>query len=143
MLDGVAALASAYADPPKEEMKLVKGPAWGVVPVRSDYSREWPMYRHDSDRSGGTTTEAPAELKVLWTADIKTPDYRDPVAAEWLHHQYTPGRVTQPVIAGGMVYVAQPDTQRLVALDAATGQPKWEFFANGRIDTPPTIHDGM
>lgn len=143
MLDGVAALASAYAEPPPEETKLVKGPAWGAKVAGTDDPRDWPMYRHDSSRTAGTPSATPADPKVLWTAQIKGPDYRDPVAAEWLHHQYNAGQVTQPVIAGGTLFVAQPDTHRLVALDAATGQPKWEFFANGRIDTPPTVHGGM
>lgn len=143
MLDGISALASAYKDAPPESTPLVKGPAWDTPPARSDYSREWPAYRHDASRTAGTPMEVPGVTKVLWSADIKMPEYRDPIESEWLGHQYTPGRLTQPVVADGLVVVAQPDTHRVVALDAATGKPKWEFFANGRIDTPPTFHDGM
>ncbi len=31
----------------------------------------------------------------------------------------------------------------MVALDASSGQRRWQFTAGGRIDTPPTIHDGL
>jgi hypothetical protein len=52
------------------------------------------------------------------------------------------GRLTQPVIAGGKAYVASVDTHTLAALDAATGKVVWRFTAGGRIDSPPTIHQG-
>jgi outer membrane protein assembly factor BamB len=47
------------------------------------------------------------------------------------------------VVAGGLVYVARPDSHQVVALDAATGKNRWAFTANGRVDTPPTIHRGL
>jgi hypothetical protein len=46
------------------------------------------------------------------------------------------------VIAEGVVVVAQPHAHRVIALNESDGLVKWEFTANGRIDTPPTIFDG-
>jgi len=51
--------------------------------------------------------------------------------------------VTAPVVAAGRVYVAQPDTHRVLAFDADSGRSVWQFTANGRVDTPPTIHRGL
>jgi outer membrane protein assembly factor BamB len=51
--------------------------------------------------------------------------------------------LTAPVAAAGSVFVAAPDAHRVVCLDAATGRPRWNFTAGGRVDTPPTIHEGL
>ena len=47
------------------------------------------------------------------------------------------------MIAHGLLYVARPHAHQVVALDAETGQLRWRFTANGRVDTPPTIHRGL
>jgi len=143
MLEGNVALAPAYGKEPKETNELVKGPGWPARPVDVDYAADWPTFRHDAHRSGGTDTTVPAELDVVWTAQIAGPDYTRMPASEWIDSPYTPGSITAPVVAGGLVYVAQSDTHRLVALDRKTGEPKWEFIANGRLDGPPTIHRGL
>lgn len=142
MLDGAAALAPPYSVEPVESHLLVKGPAFGAVTPSPDDPNDWPSYRHDEYRSAGTRVEVPSTLKVLWNSEVGGPDYTDPVAKEWLDHQYTPGRVTQPVVAGKYAYVAQPDTHRIQTFDVTSGKAAWSFTANGRIDTPPTIHAG-
>jgi outer membrane protein assembly factor BamB len=144
MLDGNAALAPKYASSPAPAHPLIKGPAFGASGPAADPATEWPMYRHDASRTGGSAGEVPGQLKVLWTREITTPDYaKDGIAAEWLQHQYLSGIITQPTIASGMVFVAQPDMHQVIALDATSGQPKWTFTANGRIDGPPTYHRGL
>ena len=144
MLDGNSALAMAYPTASVPAHPLVQGPAFGATASPADATREWPMYRHDASRTGAMASELPTQLKVLWTREISTPDYaKDEVAAEWLQHQYLSGVITQPTIAGGLVFVAQPDSHQVIALDAASGLPKWTFTANGRIDGPPTYHNGL
>jgi outer membrane protein assembly factor BamB len=143
MLDGNVCLAPASPVPPPETADFQHGPAWPAKPETVDYSKEWPSFRHDAWRSGGTDETVPAKLAVLWQADVEGPDYKDPLAAEWLENPFTAGPVTAPVAAGGMVYVAQSDTHRLVALDAKNGQQRWQFVADGRVDGPPTLHQGM
>ena len=143
MLDGNVALAPAYAKEPKETTELVKGPVWPAKGADVDYARDWPTFRRDAYRSGGTDTTVPAKLDVVWATQIKGPDYSTDPAAEWIDSPYTAGSITAPVIAAGTVYVAQSDTHRLTALDENTGAVKWEFLANGRLDGPPTIHRGL
>jgi outer membrane protein assembly factor BamB len=143
MLDGSACLAPADGTAPPEGNPLVRGPAWPAAPVEADYARDWPTFRHDEYRSGGTAMTVPEKLDVLWSTQIPGPDYAGPLTSEWLENPYTAGNVTAPVVAEGLVYAAQSDTHRLVALDDKTGKPKWQFVADGRIDRPPTIHRGM
>jgi outer membrane protein assembly factor BamB len=111
-----------------EERRLEKGPAYPEVSAQKPGANaagqdEWPMYRHDAARTGYSPTQVPADLKKSWETNLG-------------------GRLTQPVIAGGRVYVASVDAHTLYALDAGTGKVLWKFVAGGRIDSPPTIRQG-
>jgi outer membrane protein assembly factor BamB len=66
----------------------------------------------------------PAELRRVWKRQIK-------------------GRVSAPVIAGGLVVVSAIDAHRIVALDAKDGSVRWTFMPGGRVDSPPTLHEGL
>ena len=39
--------------------------------------------------------------------------------------------------------VAVPHRQEVIALDAATGKPRWRIVADGRVESQPTIHRGL
>ena len=54
-----------------------------------------------------------------------------------------PGPLTAVVVAQGRLYVAQRETHTVHALNAEDGSPLWHFAAGGRVDSPPTIHDGQ
>jgi hypothetical protein len=41
-----------------------------------------------------------------------------------------------------MLLVSAPETHQVLAFDAATGKPQWSYTSGGRIDSPPTIHQG-
>ncbi len=107
--------------------RLVHGPAYDAVatmiPAANDAS-DWPTLRHDPARSGSTTAAVPAAVSMRWQTRLTGP-------------------LTAPVVAAGKVFVAQKDAHRLIALNATTGQQLWQFAANGRIDSPPTIHQGL
>ena len=127
---GIGALASG----PMPDVKkltadagepLEKGPAFGRAsggaPSRAG---EWPTFRHDELRGGGTRQAVPTQLRTLWEAKIGSV-------------------VSSPVIAGGKVFAAAVDEHCVVALDAARGMPAWSYTAGARVDTPPTIYKGM
>lgn len=86
--------------------------------VRPD---EWPTFRHDSARSGHVrTTVPPTALKTVWNVTVG-------------------GKLSQPVVAGGMLFVAAVDTHQVIAVDAEAGKERWRFTAGGRVDSPPTV----
>jgi len=50
------------------------------------------------------------------------------------------GKLTSPTVAGGKVFVASVDEHRICAMDADSGRPMWDFTANARVDSPPTLY---
>lgn len=143
MLDGNVCLAGEYATKLEESNPLVKGPAWPAQLGTVEDAGEWPMFRRDASRTCGTPGAIPAKLSQAWTATLAAIDYDKAPASEWASNPYTDGPVSPPVIAGGLVYVSQPDLHRVLAMDAASGKERWQFFADARVDGPPTIYRGL
>ncbi len=107
--------------------RLEEGPAYGAIGNRQSAignPEEWPTYRHDALRSGATAAAVPAKLARAWAAKLD-------------------GRLSAPVVAGGLVVVASVDAHRVIALGAADGKLRWTFQAGGRVDSPPTLHQGL
>jgi outer membrane protein assembly factor BamB len=143
MLRGFLALESRPLPDidPLDAARLVRGPAYGEqVASLPQSDSDWPTYRGDTLRTAGTTAPGPEKLDVLWSAQVADP-VSDALAAEW--DLKDGGRLSSPVIAGGLALVAASDQHRLAAFDAQTGAPKWTFTAGGRIDCPPTVHEGL
>ncbi|MCD6287760.1 MAG: PQQ-binding-like beta-propeller repeat protein [Candidatus Hydrogenedentes bacterium] len=127
--NALASRASRAPTPTFEQMgrdRLDKGPAYGcdltdeTVPDNSS----WPTFRHDSRRSGFSTSTVSDTLDISWRTNIG-------------------GRLTQPVVADGKVYTASIDQHRVVALSKKDGSLLWDYTADGRVDTPPTLYRGL
>ncbi len=106
--------------------RLERGPVYGqLLTLNSQLSTaDWPTFRHDAARSGTTRTRVASTVAVDWNVKLE-------------------GRLTAPVAAGGTLFVAKPDAHTVYALDMASGKAMWQFTANGRVDSPPTIHKGL
>ncbi len=108
------------------DRRLERGEAYGQTAggeVRPG-PEEWPTYRHDAGRSGRTNTAVDAELLLGWQTPLG-------------------GKLTSPVIANNRVYLASTDAHTLHVLDATTGERLWQSTFDARIDSPPTIHEGL
>ncbi len=107
--------------------RLEKGPAYGTIqngrPAAAS-SDDWATYRNDAQRSGRARCTLPVSLTSKWRTEIGD-------------------AITAPTVADGMVFVARPDQHELRAIDINSGKTAWTFTAGGRIDSPPTIHEGQ
>ncbi|MBN2270267.1 MAG: PQQ-binding-like beta-propeller repeat protein, partial [Sedimentisphaerales bacterium] len=125
---GYAAVKAAPDVPLKEvadEKRLEKGPAYGKAgEPESPSIGNWPTFRHDPARSGATPVGVAPNVSVVWKTELK-------------------GTLTAPVAWCNEVFVAKSDAHTVYALDMASGEILWQFTAGGRIDSPPTIRDGM
>ena len=107
------------------EPVLEKGPLHGkAITDGASKPSDWPMYRHDAARSGAASCKVPSSVSQKWSAAVG-------------------GKLTQPVIVGGKVFVASIDTHTVHALSAADGKELWRYTAGGRVDSTPTIYKGM
>jgi len=144
-LRGFVAFGAAGEPAPKAGPLLERGGAAAPSPGPDEASAtDWPAFRHDAERTGGTSCELPAELTLIWEAGLA--DQRLPpglLADEWRASPLGGDRLTGPTVAGGVVCAALPHAHRIVALDVATGRARWSFTAGGRIDTPPALHAGL
>lgn len=149
MLRGYVALAPARhggnpATRPVSELDFrleQQGEAPEVPETASE--NDWPMYRHDAWRSASTKGGGPVQLDTVWRVDLSKSKIPGPIDQDWQEDPYIKGPVSAPVVAGNTVFVARPHAHQVVALDASNGQQRWQFTANGRVDTPPTIHRGL
>jgi len=109
-----------------EAGRLTTGPAWQeplAAIAEFDGNDDWPTFRHDEKRSGTSRQDVPAKVQPLWKLTLG-------------------GRLTSPVIAGALTYVARSDAHTLYAIDHQQGTIRWSFTAGARIDSPPTINRG-
>ena len=118
---------------------VVSGKSTGKVFDTAEHPGDWPMYRHDLRRSAATTSPAPKRLNVLWDRPLaKMPGG---VIADGWKSRISVG-LTAPTVAGGRVFIADAEGHRVLAVSATDGQILWSFLAGGRVDTPPTMHQG-
>ncbi len=110
--------------------------------VASTNAADWPAYRGDAARSGLSRETLPAPLSVRWTyKPLQAP------APAWPE----PGRELNRMsfdycnclcAADGMVYFGSSADHTVRALDLATGQRRWLFFAGGPVRFAPTVSRG-
>jgi len=141
MLNGMNALAAdatAEGGPPKVErsgvaataaatqraVTILANPGVTLPSHPAPGPQDWPTYRHDNARSGATAAAVPAALAKRWEVKIGT-------------------RASATVIAAGLVYVADVDGHSVCALRVADGQIAWRYTTGGRVDSPPTYHQGL
>jgi outer membrane protein assembly factor BamB len=87
------------------------------------HTNDWPTFRGNSARSGSTRTAVDTDLGLRWQTELG-------------------GRLSQPVVADGRLFVAAVDAHTVYAVDQDTGHVEWKFIAGGRVDSPPTFHKG-
>ena len=129
-LYGLNALAPARksgARSAKPTTRLEKGPAYGkTLPSAEASDADWPTYRGSPDRSG--KAKAPVSRRA-------GPCLRRPPSAK-------KARLSAVTVAEGKLFVAEIDAHAVHALDAANGKILWSRVAGGRVDSPPTYHQG-
>ncbi|MDA3926621.1 MAG: PQQ-binding-like beta-propeller repeat protein [Kiritimatiellae bacterium] len=94
---------------------------------------DWPMFRADASRSGYSPEPLPEKLELLWDYDNGLPS-----SPAWpSSSRITFDFANQPIIVGDLVIFGCSASDRVVAIDAASGKVRWTFFAGGPIRFAP------
>ena len=93
------------------------------VTSSNDDTDWWPMFHHDQQNSGYSTSEAPEENILIWK------------------YQKEGTIFSSPVVADGKVYVGSGDWN-LYCLDADDGSKLWNYKTNAAVDSAPAVVDG-
>lgn len=120
----------------KPGRRLVVLSVWAACGLLSRAEAEdWPMWRHDANRTAATAEQLPADLALRWT---RVHPARVPVWDDILNQDLMPyDRVFEPVVLGGRLFVGFNDRDKVVALDLRSGRELWTFYADGPVRLAP------
>jgi len=113
--------------------------ALAVTPVHS-VAEDWPMWRYDAGRTAASPEDLADELHLLWERQYapRTPVWDDPLNQDLMPYD----RAFEPVVLGDTVFLGFNDSDKLVALDAATGEERWACYVDGPVRLPPVAWNG-
>ena len=84
----------------------------------------WPMFHHDLNHTGYSTSRAPKTNQTLWS-------YTTGSSILW----------SSPAVADGRVYVGSAD-YKVYALNASTGSLIWSYTTGASVYSSPAVADG-
>ena len=103
------------------------------VVVHSSIAEDWPMWRHNSGRTGISPATLPVSLKTAWVRDL-------PAIEPAFHNerlQFDAGY--EPVIANDKVLIASSKNDSVTAYEVASGREVWTFCTNGPVRLAPAV----
>lgn len=101
---------------------------------------DWPMWRYDAGRTAASPESLPDALTLLWTREgtPRVQAWDDPLNLDLMTYD----RLFEPIVMGGRMFVGHSDSDKLVALDAATGKELWSVYADAPVRLPPVGWQG-
>ena len=137
-IKGLAALAprdTEFSNDPGGKVLKTYGKAPGEAPATSE--SDWPMFRGNPARGNSLRASLGKALAPKWEATVGLG--RQTYGA--MDSERT--GLSQAASAWGLVFVADIEGQRVVALDQETGKTEWVFHVGSRVDFPPALHQGV
>jgi outer membrane protein assembly factor BamB len=124
----------------------------------------WPMFLHDKNHSGFTTSYGPDTNNILWNSTVNDSIYFSSPAISngrvfigsndndvYCFDEYTGNKIwsfstgddvlSSPAVVNGRVYIGSLD-YKMYCLNASTGAKIWEYLTEGWIESPPVVVDG-
>lgn len=115
---------------------------------RLQVATDWPSHLSDNQRRGAADVGPPAALEMQWIHTAQRapePAWGKPADGsfwqrlESLHARVQFDQVFAPVLFGDRIYYGSSADGSLRCLNAATGQQRWIYHAEGPIRLAPTI----
>ena len=98
---------------------------------------DWPMWRHDTARSGVTSEKLPDEIHLQWSREAPA------AKVAWPNEPRLQfDAVNEPVVVGKTLFVGSSYDGSLRAFDTESGDAKWAFYTDGPIRCAPVAWNG-
>jgi outer membrane protein assembly factor BamB len=97
---------------------------------------DWPMWRHNAGRTAVSQEVLSDDLHLHWVLELP------PATPAFRHPRLQFDRGYEPVAAGGTLFMALPQSDSVIALDAETGKETWRFYAEAPVRFAPVVEDG-
>jgi outer membrane protein assembly factor BamB len=98
------------------------------------FAADWPTWRGDAMRGAATDEALPEDLHLQWVRELPA------LEPGWVDEpRMLFDAAYEPIVAGGVLFVASPRSDRVSAYDATTGEHRWDFFTNGPVRFAPTV----
>jgi len=115
--------------------------AVALLVAASSTSADWPMWRHDANRSGATAEKLTDTLRLLWRRDYPRLEPAFPeLPGNRLGSRMLRDGIYEPVVLGKSLFVGSSRNDSLTAIDTDTGGEKWRFYADGPIRLAPLAY---
>ncbi|MHC4682282.1 MAG: outer membrane protein assembly factor BamB family protein, partial [Planctomycetota bacterium] len=122
-----------------------------LVGPQSAGAEDWPAFMHDNHRSGVTGEKLQPPLTESWVFEaVRPPEpaWPPPAKQDYYHHHHNLretvayDRAFGVVGAGETIFFGSSADDKVYALDARTGRPRWTFFTEGPVRLAPSVADG-
>jgi len=98
---------------------------------------DWPMWRHDVNRSAASAEVLPAELHLQWVRELPPYEMAWPNESR-LHFDAS----HEPIVMGKRLFLGSATDGSVRAYDTETGEQKWRFFTEGPVRFAPIACQG-
>ena len=125
------------------ERVILVGVLLGIIPAASGVSAaDWPTYRGDNQRTGGTGESLARPLALQWVfrSDV-APVPAWPAPAEELPRAHS-DNAFHTVIAQGLAYFGSSVDDKVFALELSSGKIRWTFTTEGPVRFAPSVSGG-
>ncbi len=110
---------------------LILAATW-CVGLTHCLASDWPMWRHDAQRTAATEDSLASELHLQWVRELPAlkPTWPDQASL-------VSDGTYEPIVLGQTVFIASSRNDRITAYDTRTGEENWRFYSEGPIRFAP------
>jgi outer membrane protein assembly factor BamB len=108
-----------------------------LIPIADVRAGDWPMWRHDAQRSAATPDELPSQMKLLWSRELPplTPAWPDQPKMRF-------DAAYEPIVWKQQLIIGSSIDGSVTSYDTATGKEVWRFFTDGPVRFAPVAWQG-
>lgn len=101
---------------------------------------DWPQWRGNANRTADSMEKLPDRMTLQWAREFspRVPAWEDPLNRDLMPFD----AVFEPVVLGDRMFVGFNESDKVVALDIASGREVWRFYADGPVRLAPAAAQG-